>query len=116
MDWTKQMVFDYVKAHGEQINTLYTMGFNRVGCAPCINGNKDDIANWAERFPEMIDKVREYEKRVGTTFYAPTVPGMKINWVDEVVRWAKSARGGRQDLFPVMHEREACESKYGLCE
>jgi len=50
VDWTKQMAFDFVKAHGEQVNPLYTMGFNRVGCAPCINSNKTDIREWATRF------------------------------------------------------------------
>src|ERR1700733_11319532 len=51
-DWTKQMCFDYVRHHGEQINPLYSLGFTRVGCAPCINSGKDDILNWATRFPE----------------------------------------------------------------
>jgi 3'-phosphoadenosine 5'-phosphosulfate sulfotransferase (PAPS reductase)/FAD synthetase len=115
-DWTKQMCFDYVKAHGEQINTLYTKGFNRVGCAPCINSSKEDVANWSDRSPETIDKVRGLEQRAGRSFFSPRVPGLHCNPVDEVVRWAKTARGGRQDLFPIMHEREACESKYGLCE
>lgn len=73
-DWTKQMCFDYVKAHGEQINELYTLGFNRVGCAPCINSGKEDIRGWADRSPDMIDKVRGWEQRVGRTFFAPCVP------------------------------------------
>jgi 3'-phosphoadenosine 5'-phosphosulfate sulfotransferase (PAPS reductase)/FAD synthetase len=115
-DWTKKMCFDYVDTYGEQFNPLYKLGFNRVGCAPCVNSGKDDIANWSERSPEMIDKVREWEKRVGRTFFPPCVPGMELNFVDDVVRWARSARGGRQDMFPIMHERPACESKYGLCE
>ena len=116
VDWTKQMAFDYIKAHGEPINELYTLGFNRIGCAPCINANKADILAWHQRFPEMLDKVRAWEQRVGYTFFGPIVPGMKINWVDDVVRWAKTARGGKQfSLLPLI-ERPACESKYGLCE
>lgn len=116
VDWTKQMCFDYVRAHGEEINALYTMGFGRVGCAPCINSSKGDIQNWATRFPEMIEKVRIWEKEVGRTFFAPMVPGMKINWVDEVVAWSRTSHGGRQAELPVMQEREACESRFGLCE
>lgn len=115
-DWTKKMCFDYVEAHGEAFNALYKMGFNRVGCAPCINSGKDDITNWVQRSPDMIDKIREWERISQRTFFAPCVPGLYINTIDEVVRWAMSARGGRQDMFPIMHEREACESKYGLCE
>ena len=78
-DWSKQMCFDYVKHHQEQTNPLYSLGFTRVGCAPCVNSNKDDILKWATRFPEMIDKVRAWEQRVGRTFFAPCVPGMAIN-------------------------------------
>ena len=115
-DWTKRMCFDYAKHHGERINELYTLGFGRVGCAPCINSGKDDILNWHLRFPEMLDKIRGWEQRVGRTFFSPMVPGMYTNTVDDVIEWAKTARGGRQQQFLVMHERPACESKYGLCE
>lgn len=117
--WTKQQVFDFLKEHGEEVNPLYRAGFNRVGCAPCINSGKDDIREWAARFPEMIDKVREWEKSVGRTFFAPCVPGLEINWIDEVVEWAKTARGGRQGLLAFVENDAAagaCVSKYGLCE
>lgn len=116
MDWTKKMCFDYVEAHGEKYNELYRLGFNRVGCAPCVNSGKEDIVNWSERSPDMIDKLRGWETANGRTFFPPMVPGMAINFVDDVVRWARTSHGGRQDLFPIMHEREGCESKYGLCE
>lgn len=116
VDWTKQMCFDYVKLHGEPINPLYTMGFNRVGCAPCINSGKKDVLAWAQRFPEMIDKVRQYEKEVGRTFFPPMVPGKEINWVDEVVEWSKTVHGGKQYSLEILYERSSCESDYGLCE
>lgn len=115
-DWTKRMCFEYIKAHGEKYNPLYEMGFGRVGCAPCINSGKEDILNWSARFPEMIEKLRGWERQSGKTFFPPMVPGMALNYIDEVVEWAKTSRGGRQQPFPIFHEREACESKYGLCE
>ena len=114
-DWTKQMCFDYVQAHGERVNPLYAMGFNRVGCAPCINSRKDDIANWAARRPSMIDKLREMERRTGVAFFHTTDRGGTAG-IDEVVAWSQTARGGRARLLPMMVEREGCESKYGLCE
>ena len=117
MDWTKQMCFDYVKAHGEDINPLYTLGFNRVGCAPCINSGKDEILRWLQRFPERIDRVRQIEQRTQRTFFPPLVPGKHTNTIDEVVEWAQTSRGGRQkNLLRVFQERPTCESKYGLCE
>lgn len=113
-DWTKKMCFDYVTAHGEEYNPLYKLGFGRVGCAPCINAGKDDILTWFERFPEQLDIIRDREKKSGVTYFAPCVPGMVMNFVDDVIAWAKTSHGGRQ--FKILPEREACESKYGLCE
>jgi 3'-phosphoadenosine 5'-phosphosulfate sulfotransferase (PAPS reductase)/FAD synthetase len=113
--WGKQRCFDSVK--GEPINPLYSLGFGRVGCAPCINNGKEDIARWALRFPEMIDKIRDWETRTRITFFPPCVPGMTANnFIDEVVEWARTDRGGYQ--FNILKEldRPACESKFGLCE
>lgn len=73
-DWEKQMCFDYVASHGQAINPLYKLGFNRVGCAPCVNSGRADIRNWAKRFPAMIDKVRSWETDSKRTFFAPMVP------------------------------------------
>jgi len=118
-NWTKPQVFAFLKQHGEPINQLYLLGFNRVGCSPCINSGKGDIRSWAARFPEMIGKIREWEKFVGRTFFAPCVPGLKINWVDEVVEWSRTAHGGKQKLLmfeEVDAANHACVSRYGLCE
>jgi 3'-phosphoadenosine 5'-phosphosulfate sulfotransferase (PAPS reductase)/FAD synthetase len=123
----KQSCFNFVRAAGEPINPLYSLGFHRVGCAPCINSGKDDIRNWVDRFPEMIDKIRGWEQSTKQTFFSPTVPGIparldsrgKIsihNWIDEVVDWAKTDRGGFQFNIFKTQERPACESKFGLCE
>lgn len=115
-DWTKQMGFDYVKAAGERVNPLYLLGFGRVGCAPCINSGKGDIARWADRFPEMIDRVREMEAHCGRTYFAPCIPGAYTNTIDEVVEWAKTDRGGLQFNILRNLETPSCESKFGLCE
>jgi 3'-phosphoadenosine 5'-phosphosulfate sulfotransferase (PAPS reductase)/FAD synthetase len=115
MDWTKQMCFDYVQAQGQKINPLYTMGFGRVGCAPCINSGRADIRNWAKRFPEMIDKVRSWEKESGKTFFSPMIPGAQTNNIDEVVAWANCDRGGKQYALEVLLPAPVCESKFGLC-
>lgn len=119
-DWTKQMCFDYVAAHGEQINELYRLGFNRVGCAPCVNSNKEDILNWVNRAPEMIDKVRAWEQRIGRTFFGPIMPGgsgnkRRYGYIDEIVEWARTTHGGKQ-LSILSGIMEPCSSKYGLCE
>lgn len=113
--WTKPQCFEFVKARGEEINPLYLMGFNRVGCAPCINSGKEDVLNWLLRRPEMMDKVRRMEKEAGCTFFPPMVPGTHHNTVDEVVAWAKTEWGGKQFRM-YMPPSAGCTSKYGLCE
>ncbi|NKE69850.1 phosphoadenosine phosphosulfate reductase family protein [Candidatus Manganitrophus noduliformans] len=115
--WPKNMCFEFVKRHDGIFNPLYQMGFSRVGCAPCVNSGKDDILLWLQRRPEMIEKIRDFEKELGFTYFAPIVPGMKINFIDDVILWAQTSRGGRQtDLLRVLNDHPACESKYGLCE
>jgi predicted SAM-dependent methyltransferase len=39
-----------------------------------------------------------------------------MNNIDQIVEWVHTARGGRRQLLTIMHERQACESEYGLCE
>lgn len=117
--WTKQQCFDFVTAAGEEYNPLYKMGFSRVGCAPCVNAKKEEIREWAARFPEMIDKVREWERRVGKSFFRPQTKGGPIQWIDDKVRWARTERGGRMLSLPFVEADAAagaCVSKYGLCE
>jgi 3'-phosphoadenosine 5'-phosphosulfate sulfotransferase (PAPS reductase)/FAD synthetase len=121
--WTKQQCFDFVREAGEPVNPLYTMGFDKVGCAPCVNSGKDDIRMWAARFPEMIDKVREWERRTGKTFFPPIMPdgkgGSRFGFVDEVVEWSRTTRGGKQYELPIVEaiaQRGECSSSYGLCE
>lgn len=64
------------------------------------------------------------------TFFPPIVTGKKgkntgnsnpesINWVDEVVAWARTERGGKKLALPFVEadaDAGACVSKYGLCE
>ena len=117
--WTKRECFDYVRDAGEAINPLYAMGFSRVGCAPCVNSNKDDIRQWAATFPEMIDKVREWERRTGKTFFRPQVKGGPLQWIDDKVKWSRTERGGKVVSLPYVEADAAagrCVSKYGLCE
>lgn len=117
--WTKAECFAVLKHAGQPVNPLYSMGFHRVGCAPCINSGKTTIREWAARFPEIIDKVRGWEQSVGRTFFAPCVPGMEINWIDDVVAWSRTATGGMQGLLPFVEvdaHAGVCASKYGLCE
>lgn len=93
--WTGQQVIDFVRGRGIKLNPLYSLGFGRVGCMPCINVGKDELLNTAQRFPEHIEKIEEWEslvsmaaKRGWTTFFTDAarvsnfaVPGWKLKQV-----------------------------------
>lgn len=117
-EWNKQMCFDFVKAHGQEPNPLYLMGFGKVGCAPCINSSKEDIYQWQARSPDMIDKIERWEIETGRSFFPPfKVPGVNIPTVRQVVEWSKTMRGNvAPGPFAVIQEKPSCESRFGLCE
>jgi 3'-phosphoadenosine 5'-phosphosulfate sulfotransferase (PAPS reductase)/FAD synthetase len=126
--WTKLDNFRLAAKHGVKPNALYQMGMGRVGCF-CINQGKGEIAQWDQRFPEVINRIREWgfmvaqvSRRQSATFFAPLF-NSEPNSIDEVVQWAKTSRGGKQfDLLQRIARDQAdqegamCESAYGLCE
>ena len=115
--WSKDRCFADCLGRGQRVNPLYSMGFSRVGCAPCINAGRADIRAWVARGPEMIEKVRGWEAQTGRTFFPPMVPGKRINWIDEVVAWAMEVPRSRGQLaLDVLYTPAVCESVYGLCE
>lgn len=133
--WTKADNFALAKRHGVLSNPLYKMGFRRVGCLLCINCEKQEIAQADQRFPDVIDRIREWEQIVAlvsrrgdaTFFPAPMIPGADTDTtrarIDEAVVWARTTRGGKQfDLLQRLARDQAdatgamCESAYGLCE
>ena len=132
LDWTAQECFAMHQKHGIKHNPLYEMGMGRVGCMPCINARKNEILEISKRFPEAIDRIREWEaavqaasKRNGATFFAAANQGenltveqcVEIANIDAVVEWSKTSRGGKQyDLLRVDDEGPLCTSIYGLCE
>lgn len=126
VDWTKQQCFDLLARHGVEPNPLYKLGCGRVGCMPCIMARKAEIREIATRWPEHIDKIREWERLVrlcskrgeSTFFEAAKTPGItdtRSN-IDAVVEWSKTGRGGVQYSMDALMEPPACSSLYGLCE
>jgi 3'-phosphoadenosine 5'-phosphosulfate sulfotransferase (PAPS reductase)/FAD synthetase len=76
--WTAENVFAFARAHGLEPNPLYLQGMGRVGCFPCVNASKDELAAIGRRFPWAIDRLLGYEaavmaasKRGIATFFAP---------------------------------------------
>lgn len=125
LDWTWQDVFALHRKHGIKPNPLYSMGMGRVGCMPCINCKKDELLQIARRFPEVIERLKEWEALVSesakfgmATFFHDPKGGSDGKGIQRNVEWAQTRRGGvefdmERSLFADFDE---CESAYGLCE
>ena len=127
LDWTAQDCFAMHRKHGIKHNPLYEMGMGRVGCMPCINCRKDELLEISKRFPEVIERIREWEtavrlasKRNAATFFI--APSEDSEWsatqtIGVVVDWDKTSRGGKQfDFLRMQDDGPICTSVYGLCE
>lgn len=127
LKWTASDCFAMHRKHGIKHNPLYEMGMGRVGCMPCINCRKDELLEISKRFPEAIERIKEWEAAVkqasklgAATFFA--APSSDNEWsakqtIDVVVEWAKTSRGGKQyDFLRVQDNGPICSSLYGLCE
>lgn len=134
IDWTAKQVFALHKKHGIDPNPLYKMGMNRVGCMPCVNASKNELAQIDLEAQQHIEKIEHWEQTVAaaskrgkaTFFQVGEVPGWpkELELIDITthgirgrVEYAKTSRGGRQSDW-VTETREAgiCRSNYGLCE
>jgi 3'-phosphoadenosine 5'-phosphosulfate sulfotransferase (PAPS reductase)/FAD synthetase len=108
--------------HGVDVNPLYRLGFNRVGCAPCKNSIKAEIELLADVAPERIALLRELEayvaesrgadSKVPTTMFAANGKAMPI---DEAIAWARTSHGGVQ-LRLIRQEPDSGCFRWGLCD
>lgn len=125
--WTAQEVVDFVKSCGLKLNPLYSLGMKRVGCMPCVNANKEELAETHRRFPDHIDRIAEWESIVNQTsksgeasfFPSPTSDNRRElmgHGIHATARWAKTFRGGK--VYDPRWDEDApsCSSSYGLCE
>lgn len=132
LDWTADDCFSIHRRHGIKHNPLYEQGMGRVGCMPCINARKDELLEISKRFPEVIERIAQWEIAVqqaskfgAATFFASEGLPESATLAQHVengnirakIEWARTARGGRQrDFLREMDDGPACSSIYGLCE
>lgn len=131
LNWPASATFEAAAYWGVKPNPLYKLGMKRVGCMPCINAGKDEIAEIAKRWPWVVEKIEEWEALVCqaskrgyyTFFHKIRVPdGMSqpemfdAYNIRSTVAWANTTRGGVQYDLLKAGEASACSSAYGLCE
>lgn len=129
--WTIADVLAIHHRHNVPVNPLYRLGFNRVGCMPCVFAAKEDVRLMAEHFPERVALVRSLENHVSMVRRARNhaEPGRykheNATWflgrdgnahtIDDVVAWSQTARGGKQ-LPLIRDEPDGGCFRWGFCD
>jgi 3'-phosphoadenosine 5'-phosphosulfate sulfotransferase (PAPS reductase)/FAD synthetase len=129
--WSVDDVIAIHARHDLPLNPLYTMGATRVGCFPCIMGNKAElrvVGNDTDRMEVAraleaavaAEHQRRAEAKGETVAVAPTLfqagrrnkagerPGTPI---DGMIAWARTARGA-----PILEPEDTGCMRAGLCE
>lgn len=118
-NWSAIQTIDFIKDNGQKPNPLYYEGFERVGCFPCIMSKHSEIKLIFEKYPKQWEKIKNFEKSKGTTFFGPSkIPkhAMKNKiyaTAEDVEKYIKN-RNNTFDLFEKPHS--GCMSIYNLCE
>ena len=106
--WKKRDIVALCKKH-QVLNPMYDMGFQRVGCFPCIMESKAGLRALAERFPEQIDRIAQAEASIGSSFFPfGKVPGVERPAIKDVIQWARGGAPEQHSILP------PCMS--GMCE
>jgi len=120
LSWLVHDVFDIHHHHGIKPNPLYQMGMHRVGCFPCIMARKNELRTIFKRFPEVVDKLRDWEEQVaaaskrgeGTFFPHDDLPDGVTGGIDTFVAYLDDG----PELPGLEQDVKGCMSVYGLCE
>lgn len=114
---TEDFIFKYLESKGVPPNPLYALGFNRVGCFPCIHANKSELSNLPDWAWEILEY---YESKIGRTWFPYNlVPGVEKTTIPIVREWCKTTYGGRNyDLFKQgkIEDAPSCMTGWINCE
>ena len=126
VDWTGQQCIDYIIANGQVPNPLYSKGAVRVGCYPCINSSHDELRKLFTYDSDLLAKLLDAERQVGSTFFAPDrIPKRFMSQVDaktgkrfptaqDVYNYVMNEHPEQLKIFD-KEQPKACSSIYGLC-
>lgn len=124
LDWTVNDVIAEHRRGNIPMHPLYHHGAERVGCFPCVNASKAELAVVARLAPERVDLIRQIEKNIGQTMFTRDRrtekkrlggdgPSVVPIGIDDVMAWAKTDRGGGQ--LQLLQPRTGC-ARWGVCE
>lgn len=122
VSWSTEMVFDYLRRKGISPNPLYSLGFTRVGCFPCIMASKRELALLPDETWEKLirwEDILTVASGIATFFPRDKTPGEKLTRAEDAREWSRTSRGGRQfDMFapqPIFHDIP-CPLEWAFCE
>lgn len=111
--WKSEDVLAYCKQRGI-LNPLYEMGFDRVGCWPCIMAKKTDIRTLSRTDPDRIEQLAHYEQEIGSTFFGKGKVPIRIKEIPDihtVVDWSNDKAPNEPN-----EPEEPCNAHYAACE
>lgn len=86
IDWSESEIWEFHKEFNLDHNTLYDIGYNRVGCIMCPQKSKKAILKDIEIFPKYYEQlIRTFEKMLKNR----REKGLKTTWKtgEEVFKW-----------------------------
>lgn len=136
LTWTEEQVIEIHQRHGVVPCPLYLRGSTRVGCWPCIQSNKGELAQLVDdarrvlaiRLLEVLVgrlAAARYEARGEVMPNAPTLyqsplrsaAGERPCWpIDDILTWAQTEHGGRTMSLDPSWGREAGCVRWGMCD
>jgi len=124
LDWTVEDVIAEHRRAGIPMHPLYHHGAERVGCWPCVNACKAELAVIGRIDPGRVAKIRDMEATIGQTMFTrdrcaekkrlgDDGPSVVPIGIDDVMAWARTARGGKSLLL--VQPPTGC-ARWGVCE
>lgn len=124
LDWTVEDVIAEHRRAAIPMHPLYHHGAERVGCFPCVNASKAELALVGQLDPERVALIRALESEIGATMFTrdrraekrrlgDDGPSVVPAGIDEVMAWARTDYGGKQ--FMLFQPRTGC-ARWGVCE
>ena len=78
-DWSIDQVWAEIAEAGQTPHPAYAAGNERLSCAFCIFGSKNDLRNAAAQRPELLDALSQLEIEVRTTMFAGETLAQRIS-------------------------------------
>lgn len=125
--WSAQQVIDCILDAGQKPNPLYSRGFSRVGCYPCIMCRKQEVKLISQeefgrnRLIDAEQRMKE-ETPKGSSFFSPSyIPNRFCKnrtypTVQEVFEYVNRNNVGMDDMFEPEGGYSCMSLYHGLCE